>query len=324
MLVQKKAALISLVTSAFVLFLKFWAYKTTHSAALFSDALETVVNVITAAIAIYVIQFALQPADEDHPYGHGKLEYFSAAFEGGLVFFAGLVIIFEGVSTFYKTREIKELEIGLTFTLVATFINLVVGLYLKKTGLKNQSAALQASGIHLLSDVKTTAGIIFGLILFHWTGLIWIDSLMAVIVGFWLLTESYSLIKQNISLLLDQRNLETVSEIAEKIKPFLNSDIIDIHNLKIIQSGPFQHIDAHMVVPEFYDIKKVHEVIHQFENNILKTYKLQGEFAFHTDPCAQKYCSVCDIDECKIRQNAFIKKQNLNSDHLVSGPKYGK
>lgn len=320
MLVQKKAALISLVVSFFVLALKVFAYTQTHSTGILSDALETTVNVVTAIVAMIVIKYALEPADEEHPYGHGKIEYFSAAFEGGIIFFAGIAIIFESIQALFQKAEVHDIEKGIGYIIIATFINALAGIYLLKTGKEKNSEALKASGAHLMSDVKTTLGVILGLIIFKLTNLAWIDSAIGILVGAWLLFESYQIVAKNLGGLLDQFDVNSVKELTEKINKHLEPAIIDIHNLRIIRSGSFHHVDAHIVVPEYYDIKLVHDIIERFESRVVKDYTFDGEFAFHTDPCSQNYCSACEVLDCKIRNSAFVQRTIFNAQHVISPP----
>lgn len=318
----QQAARLSLIISFFVLALKFVAYFQTSSAAILSDAIETIVNVVTAVVAVVVLKYALAPADEEHPYGHGKLEYFSAAFEGGIILFAALAIVFESIRSLILGNEIQNLNTGLFYILMASLINAAVGLYIRSIGIKQNSEALKASGAHLLADVKTTAGIIVGLLLYKLTGLKWIDPLIGVLVGFWLAYESVQIIKNNVGGLLDQTDLTSVGHLAEKIEKHLTPEIIDIHNLRIIRSGSFHHIDAHLVVPQFLEIHLVHELIHQFEKQVVLDYKFDGEFAFHTDPCYQKFCSVCEISNCPLRISEFKSRRKMNGRHLISAAQY--
>ena len=166
-----QAAWISLLVSGLVLFLKTKAYYQTHSVAVLSDALETVVNVVTAVMALYAVKMAAEPADENHPYGHGKMEYFSAAFEGGLIFFAALAILFQAIKSFFVPVDIQNIYEGVKYLAIATALNLAVGLYLLWVGKKEKSEALRASGKHVLADVVTTLGIFFRLLLMQRTHL---------------------------------------------------------------------------------------------------------------------------------------------------------
>lgn len=318
----QNAARLSLIISFFVLALKFIAYFQTSSTAILSDAIETITNVVTAVVAVIILKYALAPADAEHPYGHGKLEYFSASFEGGIILFAALAIIFESVRSLLGSSHVENLYVGLGYIILATVINFVGGLYLKSIGKKQNSEALKASGSHLMADVKITVGITIGLVLYKITGFAWIDPVIGIIVGLWLAYESVEIIKNNLGGLLDEADLSSVEELSEKIERHLVPEIIDIHNLRIIRSGSFHHIDAHLVVPQFLETHVVHELIHDFEKKVVSEYKFDGEFAFHTDPCYQKYCSVCEIKNCSLRKSEFTARRKMNQQHLIFGPQF--
>lgn len=319
---QTKAAKISLIVSFCVLALKFIAYFYTNSTAILSDALETITNVVTAIVGLIVLRYALEPADENHPYGHGKLEYFSAAFEGGIILFAAFAIIFESIRTMIDGYDVKNITVGIGYILAASVVNLVVGLYLIRVGKKQNSETLKAGGMHLLADVKTTAGVILGLVLYKVTGWQWVDPVIGILVGLWLGHESSQIIKRNIGGLLDETDLESVADLAKNISTHIKPGIIDIHNLRIIRSGSFHHIDAHIVVPEFWNIKIIHDLAHDFEKSVVNDYKFEGEFAFHTDPCHQHYCKNCDIANCPVRKSEFKAPRDLSAQHMIKGPQY--
>jgi cation diffusion facilitator family transporter len=318
----KNTAHFSLLVSLIVLALKYYAYTQTNSTAILSDAMETIANVITALVAIMILGYAMAPADEDHPYGHGKLEYFSAAFEGGIILFAALAILFESFRVLFIGSEPRNLIEGAVYILLATAFNLFVGMYLKKVGREQNSEALKASGAHLLADVKTTAGVIVGLCIFKLTGLWWVDPMVGLCIGVWLCYESLQIIQRNIGGLLDQTDPNSVKTLTGKINLHVDENIIDIHNLRIIRSGNFHHIDAHLVVPEFLDVKTVHELIEKFEEKVVRDYRFDGEFAFHTDPCYKNYCRVCPQSACSVRVSDFKSRRIFSEEHIVKGPQY--
>lgn len=324
MLKKKKfqAALVSLFVSVVVLSLKTKAYYETYSIAVLSDTLETVVNVITAVFALFAIKVADEPADDEHPYGHGKMEYFSAAFEGGLIFFAALAILFQALESFFIPSKIQNIAEGYKYLGLATFINLWVGVYLLWIGKTQKSEALKASGKHVLSDVITTLGIFVGLFLVQWTHLKWIDSVVGLVAGVWLGIEAYQVLRSNTGALLDEVDEESLEKLAVVIKKHRQPGVIDIHNVRMIRSGNFHHIDAHMVVPEFWDINQAHTMAHEFEKNVVKDYDHDGEFAFHMDPCQKLYCSICTVENCKIRKTPYTHHRELTKEHLVKGPTY--
>lgn len=317
-----KVALGTLIVSLIVLVLKAQAYYATLSLAVMSDALETVINVVTALIALFAVKVAAEPADEDHPYGHGKLEYFSASFEGGLIFFAALAILYQAVKSFFRPVEFDNIMAGNVYLIAATVINLVAGLYLIQHGKKENSEALKASGKHIMSDVATSVGVLVGLGLVQWTGLDWVDSLIAFAVGLYLMYEAYQILKTTTGALMDAIDPEIISMLANALNNHREDEIIDIHNLRMIRSGGFHHIDAHVVVPSYMDVATVHEVTHEFELKVVKEYKYDGEIAFHIDPCMQAYCQQCHMKGCAIRKAPFAQEKVFDQINLIKGPQY--
>ena len=316
-----KVAFYTLIISIVVLFLKTKAYYSTHSVAVMSDALETVVNVITAMVALFAVKAAAEPADENHPYGHGKFEYFSAAFEGGLIFFAALAIVFQALQSFMGTQEMHPAE-GSIYLIAATLINLGISLFLINFGKKQKSEALKASGKHILSDVGTSVAVIVGLYLVQLTGIVWIDSIVALALGLWLMYEAYKILRTNSGALLDEADAGALAQLADVINKHRSPAVIDIHNVRMIRSGNFHHIDAHMVVPEFWDVSHVHSVTHEFEKNVVNDYLYDGELAFHIDPCKRSFCKQCNVENCTIRKADFEAVLIMNTEHLIKGPQY--
>lgn len=315
---QKFASYISLVIGIIVLVAKFAAYRITGSNAIYSDALESIINVVTAVVLVFVIGYAVKPADRDHPYGHGKVEYFSAAFEGGLISFAALFIIIGAIQALIYGHTLQKLDTGLIIVSIAGLINLGLGIFLMRVGKKRDSKALVASGQHIISDFWTSFGIIVGLIFVKLTGLIWVDNIAAIIVGIFLAKTGFSIVKSSAAGLMDEENPEAIDLVAKTFEKHMSASVIQIHNLKMIRSGQYHHIDAHLVVPEFWDVKMVHKNIEQFERNVVKDYPYHLELHFHLDPCRRVYCKHCDVPNCPIRRYEFKHRLPLNVEQLTA------
>jgi cation diffusion facilitator family transporter len=317
---RKKAAALSFLVSVVVFSIKLYAYHLTLSTAILSDALESVVNIVAALVAVVVIRYVSEPADKEHPYGHGKVEYFSAAFEGGLIVFAALMIAYQSIMALVKGHTLNQLDDGLVLVVIATVFNFGLSLYLKRVSQVQKSEALAASGAHLMSDVVTTAGIVLGLGLVIITKWYWIDPLLAIGVSFHLIWEGSKIVRRSISGLIDEVDVSSLRSLSESFSRNRREGIINIHNLKTIRSGSFHHVDAHLVVPEFWNIATVHELTEEFERAVVQDYPFDGEIAFHLDPCLKKYCQMCELGSCPVRVEKFVKAQNFVPEELINGP----
>jgi cation diffusion facilitator family transporter len=311
-------AAVSVGVGVLVLAIKFFAYFVTHSQAVYSDAVESIVNVLAAVLSFGVIYYANKPADEDHPYGHGKMENFSVAFEGGLVTIAAVFVAIEAIGGFSKQTPLQKLDLGLVLIVVAGLMNLGLGIYLKKLGTKYNSDALVASGTHVMTDFQTTAATLLALGLVHLTGVQWIDPLIAMLFAIHLGFAGSRLVKKAIGELMDAEDLTTLEALAQLFTKHIGDGIIQVHHTKVIRSGGFHHIDAHLVVPEFWSIEEAHHKLDLFENKVLRDYRFDGEANFHLDPCRKNYCRVCDLPDCKIRQAKFEEKMPVALEHLRS------
>lgn len=313
----RRAALLSLVVSVVLLVCKFWAYRVTQSQAVFSDAMETIVNVAAAVLALIVLGIAHKPADREHPYGHGKVEFFSAAFEGGLITFASIIISFEAVQTLVRGATINQTGIGLVVTFGAGIVNAILGWYLLASGRRHQSAALEASGHHVLSDFVTSAGVIVGLLLVKLTGYVWFDPLIALVVGIYLGYTGIRLVRSSVGGLIDEEDREIIEHLRKLVSEERPKGIIHLHHLRVMRSGRFHHIDAHAVVPEFWNVAEAHDRTVEFEEQLMRNYSYPGELHLHIDPCQQAYCQVCDFEPCPIRLQPFERKRTLSLEELT-------
>lgn len=318
--IRNRAAWISAIASILIFTMKIVAYKITGSTAVLSDALESIVNVVASIVALFVIRFASQPADSSHPYGHGKAESFSSTFEGGMILFASIMIIGEAAKALLFHEPTQKLELGLVIVAGAALLNLVLGLYLKRVGTTHHSEALRASGAHVLSDVWTTVGIMAGLGLVLVTKISWLDPLIAIGVGLQLAFSGYKIVRGSLGVLMDEQDEDILSDLANSLNKNRTAGIIDIHHLRTIRSGRFHHVDAHLVVPEYWDIAHVHGVIEEFEDHVVRDYDFDGELAFHLDPCKKSYCAVCDVEQCPIRQEPFRQAPHFTVKSLTGAP----
>lgn len=312
-----RAGILSLVVGVLLLGAKYVAYLLTGSTAILSDALESIVNVVAAVFALVGLVVAKRPADRNHPYGHGKIEFFSAAFEGGLIAFAALLILYAGVHGLLFGVEIKDLNTGILITLAAGVVNAVVGGYLIRTGRRHHSLTLIADGKHLLTDFATSVGVVVGLALVVATGRSWLDPVVAVVLGLNLGWAGLKLVREAAGGLLDEEDLGLIERLVEAINANPVPGAIRVHFLRAIRSGRFTHVDAHLVVPEFWSVESAHNFGDLFEGRLIPSLPAEGEIAFHVDPCQRAYCSICDVADCPIRIAPMTGRRPLTVDEAV-------
>ncbi|HUM14080.1 MAG TPA: cation diffusion facilitator family transporter [Candidatus Nitrosotalea sp.] len=312
-----RAIVISLAVSVGLLAAKYQAYRITGSTAILSDALESIVNVVAAVFALGGVIFSGRPADRNHPYGHGKIEFFSAAFEGGLIAFAAVLIVYEVVLSLLRGPEVRSLDVGVSIVLGAGLVNLLLGWYLIRTGRKYESITLVADGRHVLADFYTSAGIVVGLLLVRLTGIAWLDPAVAAVVAGNLLWTGFRLVRIAAAGLLDEEDTPLLDRLLEVLQPHLGQGVIRVHHLRAIRGGRFHHVDAHLVVPEFWTVDRSHELAEDLGERVVKELGVEGEMTLHTDPCHRIYCRMCDLDECPVRREPFTGRPPLTLEEAV-------
>lgn len=304
-----RAGAVSVVVGCLLLAVKFYAFRITGSTAILSDAMESIVNIVAAAVALGALVVASWPADRNHPYGHGKVEFMTAAFEGGLIAFAAFLIVTEAVRSLMAGGEIARLDIGIALTLAAGAANYFLGGYLIRTGRQHSSITLVADGKHVQADFWTSAGVAIGLGLVILTGKRWIDPLVAIVVGFNLAFTGWRLVREAAGGLLDEEDPELLRQILDAIGAAQLPGVIRVHFLRAIRSGNFRHVDAHLIVPEYWPVDRAHDLASEVEARITAALIGEAEIAFHLDPCRKAYCSECDVEECPIRMQPFVAKR---------------
>ncbi|MFI5151344.1 MAG: cation diffusion facilitator family transporter [Bacteroidia bacterium] len=312
-----------LVFSIVLSMIKFLAWHFTHSKGILTDALESIINVIAGIFALFSTYYASRPRDEDHPYGHGKIEYLSAGFEGGLIFITALLIIIQACRAFFEPVHLQKLDTGLYLLGFTGLCNYFVGIYLLSHGRKLDSQILVAEGKHLVSDTVASLGIVIGLILIFITGLTWLDNLMALIYGGFILKMGYRLLKDSITNLLDEADTEKLKEIIALLNQKRHPLWIDIHKLRVLKYGSHLHIDCHVTLPWYVTLEEAHQEVQALENLIRNGFDTEVEFFIHSDPCIPSSCPICPVMECKVRKSAFIAKLEWTMENLLPDKKHG-
>jgi cation diffusion facilitator family transporter len=319
--IRLRVAIVSILAGAAILGLKYYAYLVSGSTALKSDAIESVVNVVAAFFALGAVIFADKPADREHPYGHGKIEHFSAAFEGGLISLAAVLIAWEAIHAMWHGNDIRDLGLGLVLNLSAGLLNGLLGLFLIWMGRRQRSHAIKADGHHVLSDFYTTLGISAGLLLVKLTGIHWLDPVMALLVAILLGFTGFRLVQRSSQALLDMEDPELVAQLIGIINRLRPVDIITIHELRTLRSGRYTHVDIHMVIPEFYEIGRAHDLAEGFGKQVIQEAGLEGELHTHIDPCQRAWCAQCAVENCPIRREPYREPASITLEAAVgAGP----
>jgi len=318
-----RAIKLVLIISFLLLCLKFYAWHLTHSNAILTDALESIVNVIAGSFALFSIYYASQPRDENHPYGHGKMEFLSAGFEGGLIFIAGISIIINSIYSLFQPVKIHSLEIGVWLSAASGVINFIMGKFLIAKGKKSNSLLMTANGKHLISDTISSVGLVAGLGLIMLTKIYWIDQAMAMIFGIIILVTGYGLIKKSINSLLDEADYEKLQLLITKLELNRKEKWIDIHNLRVIKYGPNLHVDCHITLPWYETLESAHDEVSAVEKLIRDNLGSDVEFFIHADPCVPPAsCSICRVSPCNFRKADFQKKIEWQLSNMLPNKKH--
>lgn len=273
----------SIAVAFVVMGVKYLAYHYTGSVALYSDALESIVNVVTAIVALVTIRISARPADRQHQFGHHKAEYFSAILEGALIIFAAFLILHEAWAALYKPRALTEPLLGILISTAASLLNAGWAAFLVVIGRRLKSPALEADGWHIFTDVATTAGVLAGLVLVFVTGMTILDPILAGAVALNILWTGWRLTSQSVSSLMDEA---VEPNIGSKIRDIISANAvgaIEVHDLRTRSAGRAMFIEFHMVVPGTMTVANAHGICDRIEEAI-RTELHGAEVLIHVEP----------------------------------------
>lgn len=265
-----KWAWLSIGAAIVTIGMKSLAYLLTGSVGLLSDALESVVNLVAAILALIALMIAARPADARHPFGHGKVEYFSAGAEGAMIFVAAALIIYAAFDRILNPQELSDLGVGLAVTVVATIINGAVGLIILRQGRRHRSITLVADGKHLMTDVYTSVGVVVGVALVGITGWLPLDSLVAIAVGINILWTGFALMRRATHGLLDHtlpeadnaRIISALQEMADRHPP----GVLEFHGIQTREAGRDRFVSLHVLVPGAWSMQQAHDIVEEVES----------------------------------------------------------
>jgi cation diffusion facilitator family transporter len=296
--VEALAAAASVAIAVALLAVKFTAYYLTESAAIFSDALESIVNVVASLVAAYSLFRAHQPPDQQHPYGHGKVEFLSAWFEGGMILLAACVIAFRAIEEMIRGPDAHELDWGLVLIFLAGAINGVAGSLLLILGRRRHSMTLTAGGTHLLSDAITSVGVLVALLIMWFKpAWVWIDPIAALLVAAYIAYMGTHLLSESAAGLMDRQDAADEKLLREILDAHVGASgreprICGYHKLRHRHSGRYHWVDFHVVVPSHLDVARGHQLASALEHEIEVALR-EGNATAHVEPCAQGECALC-------------------------------
>lgn len=312
-----------LALSTILMIIKFVAFFITHSNAIFTDALESIINVVAGAFSLFGVYYSSKPKDEDHPYGHGKVEYISAGFEGGMIFLAGIAIVVKASYAFIFPNLLHAIDNGLYLIAFTGLCNFIAGQYLIRFGKKNHSATMVANGRHLVADMVSTIGIIVGLVLITLTGKVWIDNAVAILFGLYILITGYRLMKSSVNNLLDEADYDELKNIVAILNKARKTQWIDFHNLRVLKHGNLLHVDCHITLPWYMTFEEAHNEVSSTEKIVKESIDRETDFFIHADPCIPASCKICTIADCKVRKETFQNRIEWTLENLLPNQKHG-
>jgi cation diffusion facilitator family transporter len=315
---------IVVVVGASLLVIKFIAYLITNSVAIFTDAVESIVNVVAGAIGLYALYLSAQPADKSHPFGHGRVELISATVEGAMIAVAGVMIIFAAVRNILDPTGISSLDLGLLLIIFAALVNFIVGSTAVRKGKKNRSIALEASGKHLITDTVSSAGIIIGLSVVYLGGILgydWeiLDPIMALMFGSFIIITGARVIKKAMDGIMDKADEEVLGKVVKCLNDHRSDSWIDIHSLRVIKYGSRIHIEMHVTLPFDMTISEMEEENRRMHESIREAFDGSADLIMMPEHCKEFSCIHCKR-KCKTRRAEHLESiiwnvNLLSQDH---------
>jgi cation diffusion facilitator family transporter len=295
---ERRAATLALVISIALVVAKFVAYVLSGSAVIFADALESIVNVAAASFAIYSLAVAHTPADSEHPYGHGKIEFFAGGFEGGMIVLAAIVAMVNAVLALARGGFKEEnLAVATLVMFAALVVNGGAGLYMLRLGRNTRSVTLEADGKHLLSDAISSVFALFALGLVRMTGHTWLDPAVAIIVSIYIAGIGVALVRHAGAGLMDRQDKEDQTLLHQILDSHVGAggaqpQICSYHKLRHRHSGRYHWVDFHIMVPAEWEVRHGHEVASAIEYEIEQALG-EGNATAHIEPCKDGACDTC-------------------------------
>ncbi|WP_185877280.1 cation diffusion facilitator family transporter [Blattabacterium cuenoti] len=292
-------------------FIKFISWHITLSLSIFSDAMESLINIVSGFIGLCSLYISSLPKDRNHPYGHGKIEFISTAIEGFLIFIIGITVFintFIRIKNNYNKFYLLKLDYGIILMFITAIINYILGIWACKIGNKNGTITLIASGKHLQIDTYSTIGIIIGLIFLNKTKCTWIDSFISIIFSCMILYTGIKLLRNAAAGIMDEYDKKLIKKLSFYLNKKRSIYWIDLHHLKIIKYGSALHIDCHLTVPWFFNIKDANREVKILTQLTRNKFGNKVDLSVHIDACTDYNCIFCYNNKCRFRKKNFQNK----------------
>lgn len=281
---QKRVMAWSLGVAVVLLVTKVTAAAVTGSSAIYSDAAESVVHVLAVGFAVWALRMTLKPADEDHHFGHEKAGFMSAGFEGGMISVAALLIFYEAGKQLWTGVQIEHIGLGAWLTGAAAAVNLVLGSALVAIGKRRNSTVLRANGLHVLTDVWTSAAVLVALWLIHLTGWLWWDPIVASLAAANILRTGFRLIRESVAGLMDTADPELEKRLSDALDAETACRGMGHHNLRHRFSGQTHWVEFHLVFPDDLSVREAHHAATEIESKIAGILEPRARVISHLEP----------------------------------------
>lgn len=308
----------ALVTGILLMGVKMLAWWITRSNAILSDALESIINIVAGGFGLYSLFLAAKPKDTNHPYGHGKIEFLSAGFEGAMIALAGIAIIAKGTYNLFYPQQLEFLRTGAYLTAFSGAVNYLIGWKLEYEGKKSNSLILNASGKHLQSDAWSSLGILIGLAIVIYTNNQMLDNLLAIFFGAMIIYTGFGLLRRSVAGVMDEADPKLIQALIAKIQENRSGNWIDIHNFRVIAYGKNLHIDCHLTLPWYLNTEESHAEVKKLELQTADYGDFPVEWFVHVDPCKPTSCHLCSLENCKVRQFPFEKQVRWTLENVMN------
>lgn len=315
---------LALLFSALLMGAKIAAYAYTGSLAVLSDALESIVNVVTSSFALFAVWLSGHPRDSEHPYGHGKVEYLAELAEGVAIGTAGIaILVVTGARSSNGLDAVEGGWIGVGITAVIALATVFLGGLVRSAGKRLRSPSLAADGLHLQTDGITTVGTFLALAIVRATGWVWVDATVAVVLGLWLCWSAWRIMRSAAGGLMDEADPAELDRIAKAFAAVREPGWIAPHETKVHRLGGEVHVDMHMVFPRFWSLERAHDVATFLDRTLEDVYGSGADLALHMEACTPVSCSYCDYPDCPVRSAPQTETHEWTGDYIAAPFRHG-